>query len=186
MAIRTNPVFIDAYMDEGNESAFKQVYEALFKLKGVLLIGSIGSGKTYLMSFLAAALGQIRKGFNILQTDWITRDCLAKPEMINHYGRESFYDTRDENGKHLRKPITYCFDDLGLERVETKIYGNSLSVMTDILIDRHIMFTKCGMKTHATSNLSVEKLAERYGDRSASRFAEMFNVVILTGNDRRK
>lgn len=178
-------MFAKTAMDESNSQAMKQIWDLLHEPKGILLIGNIGSGKTYLMLFFAAALAQLQKSFSVVQTTWITRDCIKDAKEIDYYGRNSFRKTPTGQCDFTR-PATICFDDLGMEETETKIYGNSLSIMTDILIDRHIMFTRHRMKTHATSNLGVDALAEKYSDRSASRFREMFNVVILEGTDRRK
>lgn len=187
LAVKTNPVFEYAVMDSGNEKAMREIYELLFERKGVLLIGSIGSGKTYLMEFFAAAFGQLHNGssYKVLQSNWIVRDCIKDIELINHYGRNSF--VKDAAGlPNYKYPTTYCIDDLGMEQSAAKIYGNELSILTEILFDRHKMFTKHGLKTHATSNLSVESLKEKYADRATSRFREMFNVVTLTTPDRRK
>lgn len=185
LAARTNPRFAETVMDADNEKPMREIWNYLFQPKGILVIGTIGSGKTYLMDFFSAALGQFQKSFRIIPAHWVIRDCTDDVKLVNDFGRYSF--KKKGSGQYdFEKPITICFDDLGMEQLETKHYGNSLSILTDILFDRHNMFIKHGMKTHATSNLSIDAIAEKYADRSASRFREMFNVVAITSKDRRK
>ncbi len=182
MAVKTNPIFANAVMDSDNEKAFEQIYYFLFEPKGILVIGNVGSGKTYLMEFYSAVLTGTLMYYRIVQSNWVIRDCIADINRIDDYGRTAFIKNVGEDAR----PITFCFDDLGMEQSEAKVYGNSISILTDILFDRHLMFKKNGMKTHATSNLSVDAIAEKYADRAASRFREMFNVVVLDSPDRRK
>ncbi len=40
--------------------------------------------------------------------------------------------------------------------------------------------------THVTTNLSGDQIEENYGTRVRSRMREMFNMIILPGEDRRK
>ena len=174
--MRVNPAF--SYAEE--TPVFKEIYDLLYAGKGILIIGSIGSGKTYLMEFFAAFMASMQKGFRVVPSAWIIRDCINNPALISGYGRESFA------AGDIKRPITICFDDLGMEPGESKIYGNSVSIMTEILIDRYIMQQRFGMKTHATSNLTIDELQEKYGDRSASRFRSMFNILVMDGKDRRK
>ena len=49
--------------------------------------------------------------------------------------------------------------------------------MGEILLSRHDLFVKTGIKTHATTNQNAEELEERYGPRVRSRMREPFNLI---------
>ena len=141
--------------------------------KGILMYGSVGTGKTSLFRIyerLAGAL-DIKDGydkkFKIEKTSNIVLDVRAKEN-------EGFMKQYFNNN--------YCFDDLGKEPKEVKIYGNSSTIMGDILFNRYDR----NVLTHATTNLSAEELLDHYGDRIHSRMHEMFNWVNVTGKDFRK
>ena len=93
----------------------------------------------------------------------------------DHYSNHSFsasypipYD--------LKKPITYCFDDLGTESA-LKYFGNTCNVLGEILLSRYDHFVTNKMITHATTNLSASELENLYGNRVRSRMREMFNLL---------
>jgi len=58
--------------------------------------------------------------------------------------------------------------------------------MSDLLLERYSVFTILGKITHITTNLAPNSLKERYGELIADRFREMFNVITLLGDSRRK
>lgn len=141
--------------------------------KGILLFGKVGTGKTTtfrIFERLAGALDILDgydKKFKIIKTSDIVLDIRAKENegFIRPYFSNSF-----------------CFDDLGKEPKEVKIYGNSSTVMGDILFNRYDR----SAITHATTNLNEQELMEHYGERIHSRMMEMFNWVHVTGEDHRK
>lgn len=149
--------------------------------KGILLAGSIGTGKTIAMHVFARL-----KGFKVVSTRHVVRD-FAKRGMdaLDEYGREAF---KMNPGGHRDRsqPKTICFDDLGLEDTNSQLYGNKANVMAEILIDRYEHWRFCGMMTHATTNLNLTKIAELYGDRVMDRVKEIMNVVIMEGQSKRK
>ena len=147
-------------------------------LKGILLSGPIGSGKTVLMKAfdnMLANIGYIKFTYTIIPTRSIERDYIESGnEVITTYGKKSY---KSDNEQRI-----YCFDDLGLESGDSKYYGNQMSVMSEIFLDRYDL----GLLTHATTNLTTENLEKIYGERIRSRMSEMFNLVQLIGPDRRK
>jgi len=151
--------------------------------KGILLSGSIGSGKTTAMRLFEKAT----KRFRIISTRHIVRDTQINGfETIDKYGRSSFGTVYTPEGEgHPNKPISYCFDDLGLEDVNTKFYGNASNPIAEILLDRYECQIKYGMKTFATTNISIENLEQIYGDRLRDRFKEMFNLLYMKGKSLR-
>lgn len=198
--LRTYP---DIIINDSNEEVinaifnyFKGVVNPAYSLdKGILLTGSIGIGKTTLLKriYNFQRIKSLQYGgpyFEIMDCRHILREFLIDGfKVADKYGRKSFYlkhCSRNGSLPDLTKPRTYCFDDLGLEEANSKIYGNSQSIMAEIMLDRYTMFKDYGMITHAISNLSVDNLIKVYGDRTADRFKEMFNHFILTGPSFRK
>jgi DNA replication protein DnaC len=91
---------------------------------------------------------------------------------LNEYGRES--------------KSTVYFDDLGLEEVNVKMFGNSANVMSEILIDRYDSFKTKGVLTYASSNLTPSQFEDVYGARMRDRMKEMFNLITVKGESFRK
>jgi len=152
--------------------------------KGLLILGTVGTGKTLSMQVMR----KIFNGFRIAETRYIIRDFFASNPntvIIDLYGRESFGKT-PAGIIDYKKPINYCFDDFGLESVNVKVYGNVANVMEEIIHDRYQNFLKHKMMTHATSNLDIAQLQECYGERTRDRLRQMMNVVTLTGESLRK
>ena len=138
--------------------------------KGLLLTGPIGCGKTSLMNlfrYLTAkyppyVIISCRKvSFQFIQEGY---------GVIQNYSDCSF-----KRGKPEVEPITYCFDDLGLEN-NLKYYGNDCNVMSEILLSRYDLFISHGMLTHITTNLNSTEIEKIYGNRVRSRLRESFNV----------
>ena len=160
--------------------------------KGLMVIGSIGTGKSIAMGCFASIFKEIRheKRFELISTRHILRDYQKDGEMIvDKYGRESFYTSHSPvmgSTINLKRPKTYCFDDLGMENIDAKRYGNAANIMADILLDRYEKMITHGMVTHATTNLSVEIIEKKYGDRLMDRFKEMMRVIIVEGKSFRK
>jgi hypothetical protein len=74
-------------------------------------------------------------------------------------------------------------DEVGDEPVGVH-FGNRIEVLEIVLLERYNLWQKKGTKTHFTTNLNKEMLANKYGSRFASRMNEMYNFVLLGKNDR--
>ena len=68
-------------------------------------------------------------------------------------------------------------DDIGVERVSDFV----LETLYRVINYRYVNM----LPTIFTSNLNIQELADKIGDRSVSRIVEMCGVVELTGSDRR-
>jgi hypothetical protein len=159
--------------------------------KGILLRGRVGCGKTLLMKALNSFLSSFEEidvftgrsyslGFKIFETWKIAAEFtkggfegVESNEFVSKFG--SLYGN------------SICLDDLGSEEIST-YYGNAVNVVGDVIMNRYSRLKErrqTNFKTHATSNLDVDNLKSFYGERVFSRMKEMFNDIILTGNDRR-
>ena len=150
--------------------------------KGLIVCGTVGTGKTLSFRIMQKVFGSI----NIVSTRHIIREYMADGvKVLDRYGRKSF--SENERGNiELKKPIHYCFDDMLLEEVNAKFYGNNQNIMAEILLDRYDMFVRHGMKTYATTNGDMKLLEDNYGTRVRDRIREMCNIVSLTGKSLRK
>ena len=150
--------------------------------KGLLINGEVGCGKTMTMDICR----EIFKGFRIIEARHILRDYLTTgADVINIYGRYD-YKTDGKGNRQHDKPRTLCIDDLGLEEVDQKFYGNKSNVIAELLLDRYREFVKSGMITHATTNIGASQIEQLYGIRGRDRMKEMFNLVTLPGESKRK
>ncbi len=132
--------------------------------KGLLLSGPVGCGKTSLMKLLRHIVPHQRP-YQIIPS----RNVVF---AFNHIGYRTIEDYG--NGQF------FCFDDLGVEPMG-RHFGKDCNVLGEILLSRHELFLKRGIKTHATTNLNAQELEELYGNRVRSRMRELFNLVAFDG-----
>lgn len=159
------------------------------EVKGILLMGTIGVGKTYSLEKYLDKIG--------VSTIDIVRE-LSKKDL----------DTYNDQ--------LLLIDDVGTESTVTTIYGAVSTPIVDLIDIRYRLF-KNKVKvtktrkilapnpnkredvywnstyteflpalTYFSTNLNLESLTEKYGERSISRLHEMCDFITLTGKDRRK
>ncbi len=134
--------------------------------KGILLVGTIGCGKTSLMQL-----------FNLLTYEH--RKYIVKPtRAIAGEYLQNGYETILKYGNTEK---IYCFDDLGIEQ-NMKHFGNESNVMAEVLLSRYDLLRYRGIITHATTNLNANELEKLYGNRVRSRLREMFNLITFPEN----
>lgn len=150
--------------------------------KGLLLQGPVGCGKTTLMQMFR--FNQV-SSYAVISSRTVSYEFSKNGyDGINRYfGLLTTSDIYKSCGQGF---VGVCFDDIGTE-IDKKHYGNESNVMAEILLNRYDNKALAG-KTHLTTNLSIDQIGERYGDRVKSRFKEMFNQVDFAINspDRRK
>lgn len=148
--------------------------------KGILLVGEYGTGKTWMMKLFMKNQRQV----------FFMRH--AK-EIANEYQKDGgdqktyidkFKNAINDSSLFYHEFSGLCIDDIGIEDSK-KNYGNSKNVIGDIMELRY-KDGNGGVFLHATTNLGVEGIEEKYGTRLRSRMREMFNYIVLTGGDRRK
>ena len=129
---------------------------------GVMMIGGVGSGKTTMLHAL-------ERGYW-----WMMQD-----ESCD-YQREYRLDiiNAKQLGDANKTWQKLGIDELGVEPVEVQQYGNITTPSIDALTYRY----NRRLPTFVTTNLAQqsedgETLRQRYGDRLADRFNEMFFVI---------
>jgi DNA replication protein DnaC len=131
---------------------------------GVMLIGGLGNGKTTLMRALKRAMFYMNRNCSgDYQLEW---------QMVIRAARSVTADDRFHKCLGI--------DDLGTEPLERMSYGNIETPTTDVLYHRY----EKRLFTVVTTNLALQPndsgvptLRQRYGDRLADRFSEMFHII---------
>jgi predicted ATPase len=153
--------------------------------KGLMVMGNYGTGKTIYMKIFKhyCYVKRLNHQFKIECSE----DISHLFAIYGYAGINAFMKNIEEKspGCYVQVPKNLCIDDLGAERDSVKYFGNDENVMSTVLSARYNLFQK-GIFTHITTNLNQTRLVERYGDRLYSRFKEMFNIIILDGEDRRR
>ncbi len=83
-------------------------------------------------------------------------------------------------------------DDIGFT-VDVKRYGNTVNIISEIIMDRYDLFISSGFKTHLSSNIvtstqdantpSIEKI---YGNRVLDRVVEINELIVWNGKSLRR
>ena len=143
--------------------------------KGIMLTGPVGCGKTSLLNLMRYFLPPEYR-YSIKPCREIAHAYTeAGYEVIQRYTRLSY-------NPYTQDPLTFCFDDLGLEETLVQYYGNNCNAMSEILLSRYDQFIHHDMKTHITTNLSAQEIQDSYGARVRSRCREMFNLIAFGNN----
>jgi hypothetical protein len=155
--------------------------------KGIMLrSANSGTGKTVIMKLFSRSTNW-SDGINF--NSYLQTRVVNTKKVISSYRKDGETIFHQYEQFDNSKPIiySYMFDELGREDTEANYYGNKCNVMQKILQDRYDMFIDKKVKTHCTTNIvdgnDIEKI---YGRFIRSRMREMFNVIDLPGNDRRK
>ena len=173
-------------VDENNSEVIERNIEHLRSdsKKGLMLMGSVGCGKTALMKGLAQ--------FMALFTDTVNRrpyNVEMKPsyQITSSYNQKGdiIFGAEQEGGNYWYDgrlvASLIIIDDLGSESMGN-YFGKSCNVIEELLLRRY----DAKSITHCTTNLDAAALKKLYGPRVASRLKEMFTTLHLKGVDRRK
>lgn len=141
---------------------------------GLLLAGTCGNGKTTTMRAVQSVVMLLNNTYYNRRGEGIGNRLLEAKEITG---------LSDKDGQltaYKTVPLLFL-DDLGREPTEVMRYGNVTSPITELLEYRYNQ----RLTTIVTTNLEPSEIREKYGDRIADRFNEMFVVVRYTGNSYR-
>lgn len=164
----------EKYKDSKYEDVPQEIRDRFEKIRetrrGLYIHGPVGTGKTH----IAYALNKHwdEKGGKVIF--WNTTKLLRS--IKNDFDKK-FYDKDREEEKIMSSRALLFLDDMGAEKI------TEFAAETFYLIVNHRYQEK--VPVIFTSNLPIADLADRIGDRTASRIVEMCDVVELIGEDRR-
>ena len=141
---------------------------------GMLFYGTVGNGKSTLAKACELLVAVQCRSHN---------DAESK-----RFSRVSAFDLADiaKNDaalfERLKKAELLSIDDMGVEPATIKVYGTVVSPFTDILYyryDRQLM-------TIVSSNLTLQDVCDKYGERIGDRFYEMFDRIAFSNKSYRR
>lgn len=145
--------------------------------KGIWLEGGLGTGKSTLLYVFSKLMIHLRQGF-------IIQSC---PDIaVSYAGGDNLDRYTFCRNSYPARPVNMGFDELMREQIPAYQYKNALNVMQYILHTRYSLWQRQRIQTYITTNGDAEEVERLYGDFIRSRRQEMFNIVPLTGKDRRK
>lgn len=184
-----NKIVYDFEVDENNKEVLKQMLlyftgnkEFNGSLnKGLMLVGGVGTGKSllfkvfkdYTMNVIKKNSFQMHSAIDIIDNVNTSGVDYLKPYSHNFEGRHAY-------------PIRCYIDDVASTNETVKHYGTDINVIEQLLSLRYNVFERYGTLTHISSNKYPSQLSDQYDKRIIDRMIEMFNVIELTGNSRRK
>ena len=140
----------------------------------LFIVGNMGTGKTTLMK----AMGKIIKSMRRTNTEYFSAmqiSALDLPKIATDPDlRPRYEQILTGNDGALYQLI----DDIGQEPTEVKSYGNSLIPFVEVVNKRY----ERQIPMIITSNLNLQDIKEKYGDRVADRIHEMAEVLNFKGN----
>lgn len=142
---------------------------------GLLLAGTCGNGKTTTMRAVQSVVMLLNNTLYSRRSDLRIGNRLLEAKEI-----AGLSDKDGQLTAYQTIPLLFL-DDLGREPTEVMRYGNVTSPITELLEYRYNQ----RLTTIVTTNLEPSEIREKYGDRIADRFNEMFVVVRYTGNSYR-
>jgi len=135
--------------------------------RGIIIMGSVGSGKTLLFNIIKEILTYIRKNFHVYSAIEINEA----------------YDKKDNDLiQRFHDLYLLGIDDLGTENPSIKVYGTEKSPIYEVINRRY----STDKMLFITTNLDADEIQKRYGDRIRDRLKEMCNVLVLKGPSRRR
>lgn len=163
-------------MDEPTKQNIEQLASFLTEDSskfGVMFSGVCGNGKTTLLHAFENLLNYLNDQGMFEESTGIS---VIDAKEVAQYAK----DVKQFRGLRERRMI--AIEDMGREPVEVLDYGNVLNPVIDLLEYRYNQ----QLFTIITTNLVPKEIRERYGNRIADRFNEMFDKVIFANETYRK
>jgi DNA replication protein DnaC len=162
------------YQDAEYESVPQDIRDRFEKIRetrrGMYIHGPVGTGKTHIAYALKKHWDE-KGGKSIF---WNTTELLRS--IKNDFDKK-LYDRDREEERIMGSRGLLFLDDIGSEKITDFV------AETFYLIINHRY--QENLPIIFTSNLPIADLADRVGDRTASRIVEMCDVIELVGEDRR-
>jgi DNA replication protein DnaC len=133
--------------------------------KGLLIRGTVGLGKTFLVQCVA------KNGLNPIHSE-------SMIDIANEVRQEGEYLINLGENKMI------YFDDVGAEEATVNHFGTRINFFRQWIEQVYLRNKKFG-KVIISTNCGFAELEEKYGFRVRSRMKDMFNVIDVKGPDMR-
>jgi DNA replication protein DnaC len=168
--------FINAKIGDFSEDIKQKIKIGIKNKKGVYIFGPCGTGKTHLAYAFYIHSVENFKGSTRFRN---FSELLYTIKSSITQNKSNFLDQmliNDDFPSDEEKKIL-ILDDIGSEKTTDWVIET-----LGLIINRYYEMENY---IFITSNLNLEELQQRYGDRIASRIAEMCEIIKLEGEDRR-
>jgi len=153
--------------------------------KGLLLTGSVGSGKTLFLEKVFKTYTSEELKVN----SFIPFNFKDIAESYKTEGENAFMPIKAKRHETFRERMVVSpvlIDDLGAGDFILTNFGNKVNLIDKIINVRYLVYSRFRKLTHATTNLYVSDFKKHCDERTVSRMSEMFNIIELQDNDYRK
>lgn len=134
---------------------------------GFMLIGNCGNGKTTLLRAFQDVLNYLEE-YSVIENGSRLRIVDAREVTELAKNRKDMVSLKNE--------WLLAIEDMGRESTEVLDFGNVYNPVIDLLEYRYDQ----QLFTVFTSNLNPKELKEKYGERIADRFREMFAKIVFS------
>lgn len=155
------------------------------KRPGLLLFGKVGTGKTTLLRAICATINDVCERDTYENgTRENTLDNFRCISIVKAKGIINDYINPQSRPRYelMTKVSLMAIDELGVEPMESKSYGNVSEPLIDLFCERYDR----QLLTIVSTNLGNAEIRQRYGTRLADRFNEMFATIPFNGQSFRK
>lgn len=155
------------------------------KRPGLLLYGKVGTGKTTLLRAICTVINTVCEretdGQGRRETTLDDFHCIS---IVKAKGIINDYNNLQTRPRYdlMTKVALLAIDELGVEPMESKLYGNVSEPLIDLFCERYDR----QLCTVVSTNLGNTEIRQRYGTRLADRFSEMFATIPFNGQSFRK
>lgn len=182
----------DFRIDDRNRILMGELYKYVHGIKGgrldtrkgLLLWGGVGTGKTTVMKGLRAYVASINRMTGYRYNRIIGIELLSASGMSLRYSNEGM--TAMFRWIDRGAACDLCIDEVGREDL-AKYFGTPCDVVRTVLQSRYEFREE--WYTHMTTNMDMNdgrEFRERFGDWIYDRAREMFNIIHMGGDSRRK
>lgn len=141
---------------------------------GLILFGTVGNGKTTLARAIGRLIGILYNSASSAERKGVVS--VSALELAN------IAKNQPERFDSIKVAELLFIDDVGVEPSIIKVWGNEISPFVDAIYYRYDR----QLFTIMTSNLNEEELGDKYGERIADRFTEMFDKIAFENKTYRK